>query len=222
MNFDTIRRYGVPVVLLLLAASVLLGLPPIAQDPSYHQFADQRRLFGIDHFFNVVSNVPFVIVGALGLADLYRSPLRGVLIGEMLAAYRLFFFGVALVGIGSAYYHLAPSNATLVFDRLPMTIAFMAFFTVILAEYVSVPKAKALLYPLLILGIFSVVYWHFSEQSGHGDLRLYGLVQFLPLAILPVILTFYPARFSHGSYYWLFFGCYALAKAFEHFDTDIY
>ena len=36
-------------------------LPPIAQDPLYHAFADQRALLGVPHFWNVVSNLPFVL-----------------------------------------------------------------------------------------------------------------------------------------------------------------
>jgi hypothetical protein len=51
----------------------LLPLPPLLQDQSYHQFADQRELFGIPNFWNVVSNLPFIAVGAVGLLQVRRD-----------------------------------------------------------------------------------------------------------------------------------------------------
>ena len=53
--------------LMVVSLATLPLLPPIAQDPTYHQFADQRTLLGIPNFWNVVSNLPFVLVGAMGL-----------------------------------------------------------------------------------------------------------------------------------------------------------
>src|SRR5215831_20622343 len=64
------------LALLGLTAISLAGLllvPPIPQDQSYHQFADQRILLGIPHFWNVVSNLPFVLVGAIGLWQFGRD-----------------------------------------------------------------------------------------------------------------------------------------------------
>ena len=39
-----------------MAASLgeMLLLPPMTQDESYHQFADQRTILGIPNFWNVV------------------------------------------------------------------------------------------------------------------------------------------------------------------------
>ncbi|MGA8921400.1 MAG: hypothetical protein WB540_21920, partial [Pseudolabrys sp.] len=61
------KNRRVLVLLALMAASLvgLLLLPAIAQDQSYHEFADQRTLFGIPNFRNVVSNFPFVAIGAV-------------------------------------------------------------------------------------------------------------------------------------------------------------
>ena len=58
-------------VALLIAISVpLLGWlalsPAIPQPAEYHDFADQRGLAGIPHFWNVVSNLPFAIIGLVG------------------------------------------------------------------------------------------------------------------------------------------------------------
>src|SRR5215470_18241544 len=112
-----------PLVALLglMAASlaILPLLPPIPQDPSYHQFADQRTLLGIHHFWNVISNLPFVVAGAIGLWQFGRDRATFVL-----------FLGIFLTGFGSAYYHWDPKNETLFWDRLPMAISFMAILAV--------------------------------------------------------------------------------------------
>jgi len=119
------RRYwrhavlaAVPLVLL----ARIMASAPIAQDQAYHEFADQRRLLGVPHLLDVVSNLPFLFVGAAGML-LCLSPLRPPRCASWLA----FFAGTALVFFGSGYYHWAPSDATLVWDRLPMTIAFMMY-----------------------------------------------------------------------------------------------
>lgn len=78
-----------------------------------------------------------------------------------------------------------------------------------------------LLFPLLLLGVGSVVYWHFTEQAGHGDLRLYGVVQFYPVLLIPAILWLFPARFTHSGYLFAMIGVYALAKISEHFDAEL-
>ncbi|MGR9116084.1 MAG: ceramidase domain-containing protein [Gammaproteobacteria bacterium] len=199
----------------------MLWLPALPQDPGYHQFADQRSLLGVGHFFNVMTNMPFIAVGLLGLSALSR-PNRPVVVDEMMEAYRLFFAGIIGVGIGSGYYHMSPANETLIWDRFPMTVAFMAFFTIILAEYVSIKLAGLLFYPLVFIGLVSAGYWYWTELQGLGDLRLYGLVQLLPLLLIPLIILLYPGKFSHGYFYWLFAALYISAKVFEWYDIQIY
>jgi hypothetical protein len=88
-------------VLAALSLAALLLLPPILQDQSYHRFADERMLFGIPNFWNVVSNLPFIAVGAVGLRRFYRDP-------NTLAL----FLGIFLTGFGSSYYHWNPNNDT--------------------------------------------------------------------------------------------------------------
>jgi hypothetical protein len=169
----------------------------------------------------VISNALVFFVGISGVRFILGKPESGI-VPELHSAYLLFFVGIFLVSVGSSYYHLAPSNQTLIWDRLPMTIAFMSFFAIILAEFVSVKAGKVLFIPLLVIGIFSIWYWNFTEQRGVGDLRLYGLVQFLPMLLIPLILITFPTRFTHIRLYWLFLGFYLLAKVFETFDQELY
>lgn len=211
------------VLLLIAIGAVLVAfvVPPIAQDPAYHLFADQREMLGIPNFWDVISNVPFLFIGIVAVFLLLKRQPAGCL-PELRSAYLIFFAGVLLVAFGSGYYHWAPTNESLVWDRLPMTLGFMAFTAAIVGENISLASAKKLLWPLLIAGVLSVFYWQETEQAGAGDLRPYGLVQFLPMLLLPLILLMFPSRFDSNKWIWLAMVAYGLAKVLEFADVPIY
>jgi hypothetical protein len=197
--------------------AAVLSLAPIPQDPGYHEFADHRVLFGIPNFWNVFSNLPFVLVGVFGLSKLSRlqpSSLR--------AAYLIFCIGIIFVGLGSAYYHYSPSTQLLVWDRLPMTVVFMAFFAMVVRDRISEPLGDGILWPLIFAGVASVGYWYWTELQGQGDLRAYGLIQFLPMLLIPLMLMLYAGNGLSTALLWGTLGTYALTKVAEHFDQDIY
>jgi len=192
---------------------------PLAQDPAYHAFADGRTLLGIPNFWNVVSSVPFFIVGVWGLVFLARHPdtathLRGV--------WMVFFIGILLTMFGSGYYHLAPDNGSLGWDRLTMVIAFMSLFALVIGEYVSTEWANRLLVPLLLIGVGSVYYWLSTEAQGAGDLRPYALVQFLPMLLVPFIVLLRRGRSDLGPWFGLMIVFYAAAKIFEFYDASVF
>ncbi len=208
--------------LLGVACIVAIGVwffPAIPQDPGYHDFADTGKYFGIPHFWNVVSNLPFLAVGILGLLATKRG--QGGL-PELSANYSVFFAGVFLTGLGSGYYHWHPDNQTLVWDRVPMTLAFMALLSIIIGEHMDVRASRLLLWPLIMVGIASVGYWHWTESLGRGDLRFYGLVQFLPMLIIPLTLVSLPSRFSSVIYVWAVIVAYAVSKLLEYFDHELF
>jgi hypothetical protein len=202
-----------------LAALVALWLQgPIAQDPAYHLFADTRTLLGVPNFWNVASNLPVPILGLWGLARVLRGPLDPLAAAQR-PAWIVFFLGATIVGFGSGYYHLHPDNASLVWDRLPMTLAFMGLFAALVGEHLDVRWGRRLLWPLLAAGLASVLWWHVTETQGRGDLRPYAAVQFLPLVLIPGLLLAFP-RPGRGPL-WFVLGLYALAKALEHWDAAI-
>jgi Ceramidase len=203
-------KFSPPVVVLLglMSASLagLLLLPPIPQDQSYHQFADQRAIFGIPNFWNVVSNLPFLAVGAAGLWRFRNDPATIVL-----------FLGIFLTGIGSSYYHWNPNDRTLFWDRLPMTLAFAAILALVVAERVNARAGAILLWPALAIGLFSLLLWLWTD-----DLRLYFWVQFFPGLALLVLFLMCPPKYT-GTHYWIIAaGLYALAKVFEFSDHTIF
>ncbi len=177
---------------------------PFGQDQEYHNFADQRAFLGIPNFGDVASNLAFIIAGLYGLKVCFSKEL-----GAMQGAWIASFIGVTLVGIASSYYHWAPTDETLVPDRITLTIGFMGLFAAVLGEYIS-SRLRVLLIPALLLGLASVLYWHWFD-----DLRLYYWVQGAPLLILPLVLLLYPAKYSHR---WLLFAgifLYGVAKLAE-------
>jgi hypothetical protein len=194
-------------------------LPPIPQMQSYHAFADARTMLGVPNFLNVASNLPFAVVGVLGLWLLLRHDAVGPSGPVLERAERwpllVLFAGVLLTAFGSSYYHLAPDNDRLVWDRLPMTVAFMGFFAGMLGERIGVRAGAWLLWPLVWLGIASVVQWQLSEQRGAGDLRLYGFVQFYPLVTIPLLMYLFPARYTRGGDVLVALSWYVLAKVLE-------
>ena len=210
----------------VVALAVLICLPPLPQSQSYHHFADDRAFVGVPNFLNVVSNVPFLLVGVWGLWSVWHRPAgTGSPFVDPVERWPfvLFFVGVGLTGLGSAYYHLEPNNDRLVWDRLPMSMAFMALFAAVLSERIDVRIGIHLLLPLIALGIGSVWYWHATEQQGRGDLRPYYFVQFYPMLALPLVLLFLPPHHMRTSDLFAAVGWYALAKVCEHpGDRPIY
>ena len=215
-----------PRILLLLLSSVIMALvimfvPPVSQDPGYHNFADQRNISGIPHFWNVVTNIPFLVLGITGFFKFQKQELTGIL-PDFFRAYLAFFMGLVLIGLGSGYYHLDPSNSTLVGDRMAITVTFMSFFVLIFGESISTRTALRLLVPLLFLGLASVVYWNITENLGTGDLRFYALVQFLPMLLIPLMLLFYGSCLSGRRWILAIILVYGAAKIAEMYDQQIY
>jgi hypothetical protein len=214
------QKIGLLSGLTVVATVAVFLLHPIAQPLSFHHFADTRSWLGIPNFGNVASNLPFLFVGGTGLWLTGKTSAPGAI----RLIYTILFIGVILTGLGSAYYHSNPNNDTLVWDRIPMTIVFMALFSATVAELIGLKQGTRLLIPLVLIGIASVWWWHYTEGQGHGDLRLYYLVQYYPMLFIPLIL-------------WLFYDpahkpillClvwvviwYVIAKLLEQTDQPIY
>ena len=206
------------VSLVVIIAAAIVG--PVAQDPNYHLFADQSSMAGIPNWLNVLSNLPFLIVGGVGLRLIADSPES--VTPQTQLAWIIFFVGIALTAFGSGYFHLRPNNSTLVWDRLPMTISFMSLCAIIIAEYFSPKLGNKLLLPLLLAGVGSVAYWAFTESIGGGDLRPYGIVQFLPMLLIPLIIILYRTRSDLGRFIGWMIAFYFAAKLAEQLDEQIF
>ena len=198
------------VLALLLVAACLTA--PWLTVFTTHVYADTRPVLGVPNFQNVVSNLAFLLAGALGLAHCARAswlPAR--------AAWGVFYAGMVLTAFGSAWHHLAPSDATLVWDRLGMVVAFVGLLAAVLAESTGATFGAAWLVPAVALGAASVLWWRVS-----GNLGVYAWVQLAPLAAVVTALAcgWLPPALRTALLVSL--GCYVLAKLAESCDARIY
>jgi hypothetical protein len=214
----TERARSVSVMAAAFASGLALLLAgPIHQPQSYHSFADVRTFFAIPNFANVISNLPFLWVGFAGIGFLLKQGGSKFTNSNERWPYAVFFAGLAFTFLGSSYYHWRPNDATLVWDRLPMTLAFAGLFAAFLNERVTALLGTRLLFAFLVFGIASIAYWQWS-----GDLRPYVFVQFFPLLSIPLMLIFFPASYTRGAEFGFMIFWYAIAKLFELLDRQIF
>ena len=204
----------------LLAFVSVFVLPPMRQPIAYHDFADHRHAYGIANFLDVISNLGFLLAGIVGLLIVFSGRARFEFAGERWP-FAIFFLGVLLTALGSGYYHLAPDNETLFWDRLPMTIAFMGLVSSQIVDRINVRAGLVLLLPMLLLGVASVVYWRATERMGVGNVMPYGVLQAYSVFVLLLLARMSPSRYTRGNdIYWVF-GWYVLSKLLETFDGQV-
>jgi hypothetical protein len=210
-----LTKAALPSTLVVIACAmgvIILFINPITPSQEYHYFADTRTFFSIPNALNVASNILFILFGSIGLYNLLKGQTHSLNWNAI-----TFFVGIFLTGFGSTYYHWQPNETTLVWDRLPMTIAFMGFFSFVLGVFINGNIGKQLLLPLLAFGFFSIVYWQWKH-----DLKWYAYVQFAPI-ILTMLMLFFSEHNKHLKiHYWLMVLFYGIAKGFEHFDKEIF
>jgi len=222
----TILKTCVPVGIAAAALAWAVFSPPLLQSQDYHLFADTRALFAVHNAADTLSNLAFLLIGAMGIAFLRRERAANgtgrFSSPQEMRPYWVFFAGVALTSAGSAYYHLAPDDARLVWDRLPMTVAFMSLLAAMVSERISVRTGNLLLVPLVALGIASVAYWRWSALAGVENLRPYMAVQFGSIAVILAIALLYRSRYTHGGVIFAVAAAYGVAKVVESLDLEIY
>jgi hypothetical protein len=236
------RVWAVLAIVLVAIVAIFL-LQPIPQSEAYHNFADKRALFGIPNFLNVVSNLLFLLVGALGIYHVLCCPAvcgacrpaatslssevrtsRGATFIDPRERwpYFAFFVGVAITTFGSVYYHFDPRDSTLLWDRIPMAVGFMALVAATVGERISVKASMQILVPLMALGAGSVAYWDVTQEGGHGDLRPYVLVQFGSVLVILLLVGLFPSRYTRGVDLVAALAIYVFAKIFEAADGSIF
>jgi hypothetical protein len=229
MATESTSRAGAPakkspirwiVALTVIALAAAFFLPAVSQPLEYHDFADHRHAYGVANFLDVVSNAGFLVFGLWGLFVLGSGRACFEYPAERWP-YLAFFVGMLLTALGSAYYHLAPDNETLFWDRLPMTIAFMGLVASQIVERISVRAGLVLLPPALLIGAASVIYWLISERMGAGNVLPYGILQGYSVLVLLLLAILNPSRYTRGGdIYWVF-AWYMLSKLLETFDGEV-
>jgi hypothetical protein len=213
-----------------LLAAITLGLavaalvyPAMPQPLSYHVFADCRTWLAIPNFLNVTSNLPFLIGGAWGLGLIWNAGTERFQDPREQLPYLVFFLGALLTCFGSAYYHAAPDNTRLVWDRLPMTLGFAGLVSAAASERLDFKLGQKSLWPLLAVGVATVLYWYGTERVGQGNVIPYAAYQGWSIFIIVFLIVAFPARrYSRGHLLAWAAGFYGVAKFFETFDLAVY
>lgn len=212
-------------LLLACAVAIILAvalLPPFPQPQDYHRFADTRALLGVPNFLDVVSNLAFLAVAVAGLDAVLRPGRVAFIDRTEHLPYALFFLALAVTAFGSAWYHLAPDNARLFWDRLPISVCFAALLSAVIAERYSIKAGLALLPPLVAVGAGTVFYWYRSELAGGGNVLPYFAFQVYALFAILLLMRLFPSRYSRGADLYRAAMLYGAALAAELLDRHIY
>jgi hypothetical protein len=209
-----------PTIITVGIAVILAVHGRIAQPVHYNEFADQSAAFGIHHAADVLSNAGFALVAIWGWLALRRRRASDQLRAGW-PGYSLFLIGLFLTAFGSGYYHLAPDNARLIWDRLPIALACAGLLVGVRGD--TQPGSKTEI-EALVLGFFavaSVAWWAYTDKSGAGDLRPYLLLQGLPLVLIPLWQAIHRAPRADRIAFAAAMALYVLAKLAEVFDHQI-
>ena len=217
-----------------ILASVFVGLtvavaklPPLPQDPSYHRFADQRSLFGVPNAADVGSNLAILAAGVWGIVLMWRTHRSDAATSLARSTdrwlYWRFYLAAVLAAVGSIYYHLAPDDHRLLWDRLPLALLLASFAAIVIAERIGMKAGLLSGLPLLLLAVGTVLYWYAGETRGTGDLRPYLWFQLAALLLVPLTFLLFDSPYSgEAALWWGLWAVYALAKVSEQLDHEIF
>jgi hypothetical protein len=215
-----LSRVHLPLVVALLLCGALFAYGPIVQPAHYHEFADQSVLMGIPHGADVWSNAGFACLGAWGMLRLWPVRHEDFLKNQW-PGYSLFLIGLMLTAIGSSFYHLAPDNFWLVWDRLPISLTCAGLLAAVRAESVANADCSRDTILLAILAVAGVGWWYVTDQRGMGDLRPYLLLQALTLTLIPLWQTIYHAPARDRVAFGVAVLLYLVAKVTELQDQEV-
>ncbi len=222
MRFSRHSRAGLLLLFAIVVAVTVAILPPFSQPLAYHRFADARAWLDVPNFLDVVSNLAFLMVAVLGLAVVLRPGPRAFIVKVERLPYALFFLALGATSFGSVWYHLAPDNASLFWDRLPMSVCFAALLAAVIAERYSVQAGIRLLAPLVATGVATVFYWRWSEAAGIGNLLPYFAFQVYALLAALLLMRLFPPRYTRSADLFKAVALYGAALAAELLDRHIY
>ena len=223
------RRRILELVFMAIAVVAALGAllaPPFSQPVSYNDFGDKRPLFGVPNAADVLSNVPFFLIALWGLweairprPDPYDTPLQ---YGFERWPFVLAFVAFAATAFGSAYYHLAPDNFRLFWDRLPLTIVVVSIVAIVRDDRLGAGRGARYLLPYVLIGLLSIWHWRQTNAAGRDDMTPYLIVQIACALLIVVLIAFGPPRYTHGRQLWYVVAWYAAAKALELRDKEVF
>jgi hypothetical protein len=209
-----------PTIVTVGMVAILALHGRIAQPAHYHDFADQSAAFGLPHAADVLSNAGFALVAIWGWLTLRPRRASGQLRAGW-PGYRLFLIGLLLTAFGSAFYHLAPDNIRLIWDRLPIALVCAGLLAGVRGDVKGGANGDIEVIVLALYATASVAWWAITDSMGAGDLRPYLLLQGLPLILIPLWQAIYRCPRTDRIAFAAAMGLYIVAKAAELLDHEI-
>ncbi|CAN7068530.1 unnamed protein product, partial [Brassica rapa subsp. trilocularis] len=219
-QIGTWKRKRILVGSLLICWLILMFFTPKVPLHSFrhHVFADKRNFMaGVPNTLNVMTNFPFLIIGVLGFVLCLGGSFFNISLKGEIWGWTLFYASVSSLAFGSAYYHLKPDDNRIVWDTLPILIAYSSLFSSFLVERAGERVGLSCLVLLLFISVFSVAY-----ARVFNDLRLCLTFQLIPCLVIPVMTVLLPPKYTHSRFWLLATAAHAVSKIEGLADSKIY
>ena len=200
---------------LLAAFGVGLVAPAVPQISNYHAFADQRMAWGVPYLMDVLTNLPFAILGMWGLLLIALRGQEAPDIRWSLAG--IFFGGLVVTSIGSTFYHWQPDNWGLAWDRIGMVVAFAGLLGLACADRISPRGGVAVAILVMLGGPLSVATWYLT-----GNLLPWVVVQGGGMLMIVILALMRPVQGAWNLPLGAIIALYGVAKLLELGDHAVF
>lgn len=190
---------------------------PTQDRPDYFDFVDTASLLGfIPNWQNVLSNIPFLFIGIVGIQWIRRN--ENSLKKNFNLAGIYFSVALLLTAFGSSYFHWEPNPQTLFWDRLPMALGFGALCSLITIDRLFPNLPTSIVNIICLLSLLTVINWGY----GNHDLRLYLILQFVGGFYVLLVTVCTKSNILKNQTVFVSLGFYILAKILEVYDKQIF
>nr|VDD34004.1 unnamed protein product [Brassica oleracea] len=233
-QIGTWKRKRILVGSLFICWLILMFFTPKVPLHSFrhHVFADKRNFMGVPNTLNVMTNFPFLIIGVLGFVLCLGGSFFNISLKGEIWGWTLFYASVSSLAFGSAYYHLKPDDNRIVWDTLPILIAYSSLFSSFLVERAGERVGLSCLVLLLFISVLSVAYARqvqieviicvLVDGRVFNDLRLCLTFQLIPCLAIPVMTVLLPPKYTHSRFWLLATAAHAVSKIEGLADSKIY
>jgi hypothetical protein len=211
---DAKRLYLAALFVFIIMA---LFYGPISQPQEYHDFADDREILGVPNALDVMSNLAIIYPGVVGLAFIHESRNRTQVSEDEISIQITLFSGMILTFAGSVWFHLDPTDSTMLWDRLGMSVVIGSCISLLIHDMWDRNLAAKIHLPIIIASIVSVLWWPVFD-----DLRVYFIVKHHPFILFPIFLLCGRRIYDKVSGYYWGLSMFLLATIFEFADQQIF